>query len=73
MTAVEWLFLQLYERFEMKGDGREMDKVLEQAKAMEERQIINAYSQGYMIGEESNVITPSLIMAEQYYNQTYNK
>ncbi len=36
MTATEWLFLQLYERFEMKGDGREMDKVLEQAKAIEE-------------------------------------
>jgi DNA-binding ferritin-like protein (Dps family) len=35
MTAVEWLFIELYEKFEMKGDGREMNKVLEQAKAME--------------------------------------
>jgi len=42
MTAVEWLFLQLYEKFEMKGDGREMDKVLEQAKAMEWKQLVDA-------------------------------
>ena len=40
MTATEWLFLQLYEKFEMKGDGREMDKVLEQAKAMEKNSYI---------------------------------
>ncbi len=28
-TAVDWLFIQLYEKFEMKGDGMEMDKVFE--------------------------------------------
>jgi len=39
-TAVEWLFLQLYEKFEMKGDGLEMNKVLEQAKEMEKEQMI---------------------------------
>ncbi len=63
MTAVEWLFIQLYLRFEMKGDGREMDKVLEQAKAMEKEQIINAVNYGCPDWEE----------AEQYYNETYNK
>jgi len=71
MTAVEWLVQEL-SKIDMRSLGDYL-KLVEQAKAMEERQIINAYSQGYMIGEESKVITPSLIMAEQYYNQTYNK
>ncbi len=64
MTATEWLFLQLYEKFEMKGDGREMDKVLEQAKAMEKEQIVNAVEYGcsdWGSGKD----------AEKYYNETY--
>jgi alkyl hydroperoxide reductase subunit AhpF len=66
-TAVEWLFLQLYEKFEMKGDGLEMDKVLEQAKAMDKQQKIEAYLQG------SFDDGPDVNRAEQYYNETYNK
>jgi hypothetical protein len=61
-TAVEWLFIQLYLRFEMKGNGREKDKVLEQAKAMEKEQIKKSYSQGFL---------DSIYMPHKYYNDTY--
>ncbi len=67
MTATEWLFLQLYEKFEMKGDGREMDKVLEQAKAMEKEQIEKAHLFGLLHPLEMEATR----QAEQYYNETY--
>jgi len=63
VTAVEWLFIQLYLRFEMKGDGREMDKVLEQAKAMEKKQIINAFDIG---SQDENRI------GKEYYDDLYS-
>ena len=63
VTAVEWLFIQLYLRFEMKGDGREMDKVLEQAKAMEKEQIINAFDIG---SQDENRI------GKEYYDDLYS-
>lgn len=68
-TATEWLFVQLYEKFEMKGDGREMSKVLEQAKKMEEEQSFTAdelkaaYYAGY-IDAQTNHIND----AEEYVN-----
>ena len=46
-TAVDWLFIQLYEKFEMKGDGMEMDKVLEQSKQMEREQKEEEYKRGW--------------------------
>jgi hypothetical protein len=73
MTAVECLFIQLYEKFEMKGDGREMDKVLEQAKEMEKEQIIDAHLQGWSDAYDylqDNGNKPAR-QAEQYYNETY--
>jgi len=65
VTAVEWLFIELYLRFEMKGDGREMDKVLEQAKAMEKKQMIKFTEDWY---NEYMDRTP-----ERLYNETYSK
>jgi len=65
MTAVEWLFIELYEKFEMKGDGREMDKVLEQAKAMEKEQIMMAFNDGKV----NSVLNKR--NSEQYYKKTY--
>lgn len=61
MTAVEWLFIQLYEKFEMKGDGREMDKILEQAKAMEEKQHNLIYKRGYVNGVGETQLTNSVM------------
>jgi hypothetical protein len=56
-TAVEWLFMTL-----ALTPMTEWYNVLEQAKAMEKEQIIEAY-------ETSHI---SMMTAEQYYNETYN-
>ena len=72
-TAVEWLFIQLYLRFEMKGDGREMDKVLEQAKAMEKEQIMKTARQCHFEGVRQSAKTSEEYIAygEQYYNENF--
>jgi hypothetical protein len=75
-TATEWLFVQLYEKFEMKGDGREMSKVLEQAKAIEKQRIEQSWvaALDYAITNMKgyNNLT-SKDAFEKYYNKTYNK
>jgi len=71
-TAVEWLIDRLLDgslRFEETDMGFliSMDNdEIEQAKAMEKEQIMNAYSDGeHQQGFESE--------SEQYYNETYKK
>ena len=39
-TAVKWFAQELYEKFEMKGDGKVFDELLDQAKEMEKEQMI---------------------------------
>jgi hypothetical protein len=39
-TAVEWLVKELYEKFEMKGDGKVFDYLLEEAKEMEKQRML---------------------------------
>ena len=68
-TAVEWLQQQYNS-----GNGFERlltESEFEQAKAMEKEQIIDAWlsgEKGISIGEKKFVG-----LAEQYYNETYNK
>lgn len=38
----------------------------------EKEQIKDAYSDGYMIGEELDMLKPSIEMADKYYNKRYN-
>jgi len=64
MTAIEWLFIQLYEQFEMKGDGKEMNDILERAKEIEKEQIIDAFDTG--TNDENRI-------GREYYNETYKK
>jgi hypothetical protein len=68
-TAVEWLVKEMvatdwwYLSQSMKED------IIEQAKAMEKEQIIDAY---YQIGKDhQDMIFPIEKNAEQYYNETY--
>jgi hypothetical protein len=62
-TAVEWLFKEL---LNSEPNILEWNKLLEQAKAMEKEQIINANIDGYE--EAQNYGETS---AEQYYKNTY--
>lgn len=64
MTAVEWLVEQL--------DGErhltesEINRVIQQAKEMEKKQICNAWFGGYLNGE-----CKTEIKSEQYYNENF--
>ncbi len=63
-TAVEWLVEKLQERgyiFEKKENV-----IIEQAKAMEKEQIIDAH-----IHAQFNVVLAKKEIAEQYYNETF--
>ena len=70
-TAVEWLFEQLVFKSDFEHlpnqyflmSDKNIDKIFEQAKAMEKEQIENAYEKG---AEES-------WDAEKYYNEKYKK
>ena len=62
-TAVDWLFEQLWET---PKDKLTWHSILEQAKQMENEQIIDAYDKGeFNQGCNGD--------AEQYYNETFNK
>ena len=65
-TAVEWFNQQLLDRQNGKGDSSSWDEILEQAKAMEKEQILNASRQFADYPFDENDI-------QQYYNETYNK
>ena len=66
MTAVEWFAKELYENFEMKGDGKVFDELLSQAEEKHKQQIVHAWNDGLWgklrEGEDN---------AEQYYNETF--
>jgi hypothetical protein len=66
MTAVEWLANELYEKFEMKGDGALFNDLLNQSKEMEKQQIIDACNNAQ--------ITDFYVKyydTEEYYNETF--
>lgn len=55
-TALEWFAQELYEKFEMKGDGYIFDQIFNRAKEMEANQrqqdTNHGYAQGYDDGAE---------------------
>jgi HEPN domain-containing protein len=58
-TAIEWLTEKLRAEFGFAFS----DNILEQAKEMERKQIIDSYEEGYFDKKT----------AEQYYNQTFKQ
>jgi hypothetical protein len=85
VTAVEWLIEQLKEydcadikdsqNWVIKIDALVLTAKVEQAKAMEKKQIINAHLEGWSDAYDylqDNGSKPAR-QAEEYYNETYNK
>ena len=62
-TAVEWLEIQLF-----KKQGKFNKSDIDQAKAMEKEQIVDAYMDG--VSDEHNGIYSEKSMNE-YYNETF--
>ena len=73
-TAVEWLIQRLHNRRNGIFDGHPVlseQQLYEQAKAMENQQIIDAFGVG--CHHESKRLVGYQDVAEQYYNETYGK
>ena len=79
-TAVEWLieqissskyFYNLMEEIESKSTIVQPNAILQQAKAMEKEQIIDAFGVGCQV--ESTRLIGYQGMAEQYYNETFKQ
>jgi hypothetical protein len=66
ITAVEWLAVQLEKYYE--NQNITDTEAFITAKAMEQRQIIDAHDSGYIDGQGQKRIS-----AEQYYNDTYEQ
>lgn len=76
-TAVEWLFEQVCNLDWKNLQGEKKKEILDQAKAMEKQQIIDAWDDGFSNGFDNGFEVgkyddkPSYSDAEDYYNQTY--
>jgi hypothetical protein len=80
-TAVEQLAIALYEGGYLKGNGDEIQKLVDKAKEMEKEQRVDDYVNGMNKGQEIyfnhqirldvNSINYSTTIAENYYNETY--
>jgi len=68
LTSVEWFAKELYEKFEMKGDGKVFDDLLEQANKMYKKQIILAHGI-----KDTGVNNMKCVTGEQYYNETFKQ
>jgi len=66
-TAVEWLEKEFVKLEVTIGVHGVMYEIIEQAKAMEKEQVIDAYAQGFIEAEQMDK------GAEQYYNETFKK
>ena len=66
-TAVEWLLEELDNKDWYYLQQSIRNEIIEQAKAMEKQQIIDAY-QNVLFDEDGNLLT-----AEQYYNETFKQ
>jgi len=74
MTAVEWFAKELYEKFEMKGDGKVFDELLSQAKKMDKEQIMKTYEVAISRGtnyDEDVYHKNNWRSGEKYYNETF--
>ncbi len=65
-TTVEWFAKELYEKFEMKGDGKVFDELLQQAKEMEKERMLNAF-------QESRLTHPMIGFKHETFVDYYNK
>jgi hypothetical protein len=68
-TAVEYLIEKLFTdyRFEFSGT------IVDQAKQMEKKQMIDAHIEGQRVFDNYKHTQWTTDQAEQYYNETYNK
>ncbi len=67
-TAVEWLIYEIADSFKTPNQWK---KVINQAKAMEKEQIIDAHIEGQRVFDKHDHTQWTTDQAEKYYNETY--
>jgi hypothetical protein len=73
-TAVEWFALELYEKFEMRGDGKIFDELYNKAKEMEKNDTDNKvihFAEWLTKKHTSTLITLYEHFEVEYYNETF--
>jgi len=68
-TAVEELAIALYDGGYLKGNGDEIQKLVDKAKEMEKEQMWEYIKKNYCIGHKS--LEFHRLEFEKYYNETY--
>ena len=66
-SSIEWLVEQIKKDINLRLRGFDIDKALEQAKAMHKDEIANAWNDGHTEGMEGGYCTTY----EEYYNETF--
>ena len=70
MTSIEWLIKELRIEMNLSGDGRVLDEILEEAKAMHKKEIIDAFSHTEIMSGEYFQVFDN---AEEYYKETFKQ
>ena len=65
-SSIELFAIAIYEKFKMEGNGKELNDLLEQAKAMHKEEIKNAFTNGFISSRSSNRIADEI-----FYNETF--
>ena len=71
-TAVEQFAIALYEKGLLKGNGDDIQELLEQAKEMHKQEIIDAYTEGRFNYEDFDRGLVKLKQPKEYYQKTFN-
>jgi hypothetical protein len=70
-TAVEWQHIELSKFLYGKSEFTDANDILIKAKEMEQEQMIDAWSNGWLNDYQSDEDVKN--SAEHYYNETFNK
>ena len=71
-TAVEFLVIQLHGK-QQGVNSNSYNSIIERAKEIEKKQIINACNQEECFGSSGYGIHEDITKGEEYYNVTFNK
>ena len=67
-SSVEWLVEQIKKDINLRLRGFDIDKALEQAKAMHKEEIKDAFTNGFISSRSSNRIADEI-----FYNETFGE
>jgi hypothetical protein len=70
-TAVEQFAIALYEKGLLKGNGDDIQELLEQFKEIEKEKVIRAFDEGQEYEYQYHINSAPKFDSETYYNETF--